>query len=210
MRKTVFISLFLLITFFEYQPLQAQSHELQQLLLNLEKLRQFRAILDNMQKGYQIISKGYTTIKDLSEGNFSLHKDFLDRMLEVSPTVKKYQRIGAIIQMQRSLIKESKETFGRLQTVSLFAAGDLDYFRQIYDNLLGRSIKNLEELTMVITSRQVRMNDAERLNAIDRIYKDMEDKLKFLRHFNDKTSVLAVQKHKALQETRQLKTLYQP
>ena len=80
--------------------LSAQSHEAQQLLLNWEKLTQFKKILQDMYDGYKIIHKGYTTIRDISSGNFNLHKGFLDALMEVSPVVKKYKRIADIISYQ--------------------------------------------------------------------------------------------------------------
>ena len=67
----------------------AQTVEAQQLLLNWEKLTQFKQILQDMYDGYQIIHKGYTTIKNISSGNYQLHKGFLDALLEVSPRGKK-------------------------------------------------------------------------------------------------------------------------
>jgi hypothetical protein len=73
-----------------------QSQEIQQLLLNWEKLTQLKTILNDMYEGYKIIDKGYTTIRDISQGNFSLHKDFLDGLLEVSPAVQRYKRIAEI------------------------------------------------------------------------------------------------------------------
>ena len=69
----------------------SQEQEVQQLLLNLEKLSQFKKILQNMYDGWKVINKGYTTIKDISSGNFNLHKNFLDVLMEVSPAVKKYK-----------------------------------------------------------------------------------------------------------------------
>ena len=63
----------------------AQSTEIQQLLLNVEKLAQLKKILGNMKKGYEIISTGYNTIKDISKGNFNLHEAFLDALMQVSP-----------------------------------------------------------------------------------------------------------------------------
>ncbi|MFX9630904.1 hypothetical protein ABTO69_20345, partial [Acinetobacter baumannii] len=57
---------------------KAQSDEVQQLLLNVEKLAQFKKILQNMYDGYKLLHKGYTAVKNISEGNFSLHKTFLD------------------------------------------------------------------------------------------------------------------------------------
>ncbi len=50
---------------------KAQSQEAQQLLLNWEKLTQFKKILQNMYDGYKILYKGYTAVKDISEGNFA-------------------------------------------------------------------------------------------------------------------------------------------
>ncbi len=38
----------------------AQSNEVTQLLLNVEKLTQFKQILSDMKKGYQILSKATT------------------------------------------------------------------------------------------------------------------------------------------------------
>jgi hypothetical protein len=40
------------------------------------------------------------------------------------------------------------------------------------------------------------MSDDERLEAIDRIFSDMQDKLTFLRSFNNGTKLLAVQRIK--------------
>ncbi|HUQ67577.1 MAG TPA: hypothetical protein VM101_15550, partial [Flavitalea sp.] len=64
---------FLLFAMMGYQPSFSQSDEAQQLLLNVEKLTQLKKILNDMYKGYKIVSKGYNTIKDISEGNFDLH-----------------------------------------------------------------------------------------------------------------------------------------
>jgi len=44
----------------------SQTQEAQQLLLDWEKLTQFKKILKDMKEGYQIIHKGYTTIRDIS------------------------------------------------------------------------------------------------------------------------------------------------
>ena len=91
----------------------AQYQEMQQLLLNIEKLAQFKQILSDMKKGYVILTGGYNTVKDITQGNFQLHKTFLDALMQVSPTVKKYKRVGDIINYQILLVKESKFAFNR-------------------------------------------------------------------------------------------------
>ena len=82
----------------------AQSAEIQQLILDWQKLAQLRKILSNMYKGYEIVSKGYSAVKDISEGNFSLHETFLDKLLQVSPVIKEYKRVADIINCQQKNI----------------------------------------------------------------------------------------------------------
>ncbi|WP_240377740.1 hypothetical protein [Arachidicoccus soli] len=67
------------------------------------------------------------------------------------------------------------------------------YISGVYNNLLEESLKNIGDLTMVVTANQLRMSDEERLSAIDHIYLSMQHKISFLRRFNNSTSILALQ-----------------
>jgi hypothetical protein len=206
MKKFIIIIAWLCVTSIPFQPVQAQSHELQQLILNLEKLQQLRSILDQMYTGYQALVKGYNTVKDLSEGNFSLHKVFLDKLLQVSPLVKKYKRVVDIVTIQRSIVREFKTALVQLRKP--YNDAEVDYFNRVYNNLVDRSLKNLDELLMVITAKQLRMNDAERLSAIDRIHADMQDKLVFLRAFTGNAKLLSLQKEQQFRELKKLEKLH--
>ena len=186
----------------------AQKQEIQQLILNIEKLAQFKQILKDMKKGYEILSGGYNTVKDLSEGNFNLHETFLDALMQVSPTVKNYRRIGDIVNYQVLLVKEYKSAFSRFRDSENFNAEEIAYFERVYDNLFKQSLRNLDELTSVITANKMRMSDDERLAAIDKIYADMQDKLLFLRNFNNNTAVLALQRAKERNDTRAMRSIY--
>lgn len=188
--------------------LSAQSEEVQQLLLNVEKLAQFKQIFSDMKKGYQTISTGYSTIKDLSQGNFSLHKTFLDGLFTVSPTVKKYKRLADIISNQVMIVKEYKNAFGRFKKDGNFNTGEVKYLGKVYSNLFKQSLNDLDELTIIITDSKLRMSDDERLEAIDRIYANIQDKLLFLRHFNNNTTILAVQRAREKNDAVTLKEIY--
>lgn len=172
----------------------AQSDEAQQLLLNLEKLTQFKKILQNMYDNYKVLYKGYTAVKDISEGNFSLHKGFLDALLEVSPTVRKYNRITDIIKYQSRIVKEYKAANNRFKEENHFTTEEIAYLGKVYANLLKQTGKSIEELLMVITAGELRMSDAERIGAIDRIYVSAIDQFSFIREFNNNTALLALQR----------------
>ena len=172
----------------------AQSVEAQQLLLNVEKLSQLKKILDNMYEGYRIVSKGYNIIKDISEGSFNLHRVFLDGLLQVSPVVRKYEKIPEIIRNQTMLVKEYKQAFKSFSRTNLFNSGEVKYLKIVYTNLLSKSLQNLSSLALVLTAGNLRMSEEERLKAIDQIAEDMTDKLHFLRIFNKENNMLAVQR----------------
>jgi hypothetical protein len=174
----------------------AQSTEIQQLLLNVEKLAQFKAILSDMKKGYTILSTGYNSVKNIAQGNFSLHETFLDGLMLVSPEVRKYYKITDIISDQSAIVSEYKTAYKRFRRSGNFSASELDYLGKVYGKLFSQSLENLDQLIMVITAGTLRMSDDERLQAIDRIHADTQDKLVFLRSFNRETGILNVQRQK--------------
>jgi hypothetical protein len=184
----------------------AQSQETQQLLLNLEKLSQLKNILRDMKRGYEIVSKGYSTVRDIAKGNFSLHEVFLDGLLAVSPVVKKYHKVAGIISRQKQLIGSYGSVFrgldGRLDPLQL------DYVQGVYGQLVDRSLDDLEELAMIITASKLRMNEAERLAAIDRIFEASEQKLMFLQDLSAKAMAIASHRGKEKADLEALGGLY--
>jgi len=177
-----------------------QSQEIQQLLLNWEKLTQLKVMLDDMYTGYKIIYKGYTTIRDISEGNFTLHKNFLDGLLEISPVVKKYKRIADIISYQLRIVKLSKAAYAKFKLDKNFTVEEIKVIGNVYDQLLNEGLKCLDELIMIITAGELRMSDDERLQAIDGIYTKILEQFSFLKELNNSTTVLSVQREKEQQD----------
>lgn len=186
----------------------AQAAELAQLALNIEKLTQFKQILEQMYKGYKVLTEGYNKVKDVASGNYKLHQAFLDGLYLVSPEVRKYQRIPDIINYQIDILDEYKAAYRHFKNSGAFSESNLAYLDAVYSNLFQRSLTNLEELTMVITSNQLRMSDEERLSAIDRIYLEMKQKRTFLRQFNEEAKLLYLQKKKEKVEIDNLNGLY--
>ncbi|MBN8856672.1 MAG: hypothetical protein BGO55_06220 [Sphingobacteriales bacterium 50-39] len=179
-----------------------------QLILDIQKLSELKVILQDMYKSYQIIDKGYTDIKNIAEGNFNLHKLFLDGLLAVSPTVRNYQKVVDIINTQQQIVKEYKSASKVFKSGNIFSSQELDYIGKVYSNLFNLGLKDLDELAMVMTDSELRMSDAERLSAIDRINKDMQDKLSFLRRFNNNTSVQALQRAREQNDIGTMRSLY--
>jgi hypothetical protein len=188
--------------------LKAQSQEAQQLLLNVEKLSQLKNILRDVKRGYQVLSGGYNSVRNIAQGNFSLHEVFLDGLMLVSPEVRKYRRVADIVAYQQKMVLEYKAAFKRFKTADVFSMTELGYIDRVYGSLLARSLDNLEELAMVITGSKLRMSDEERLRAIDRIFLEVEDKLLFLRDFNDRTVSLGQLRERQRVDLRSVGSLF--
>lgn len=186
----------------------AQAQELAQLALNIEKLNQLRQILQQLYDGYKILTAGYNKVKEITSGNYKIHQLFLDGLYAVSPSVKKYQRVADIIRYQAAIVKEYKAAFKNFSSLDVFTSGQLDYLSDVYQRLFDDSLKNLDELLMIITAGELRMSDDERLAGIDRIYKDVEQKLLFLRSFNKRQAMIALEKLRDKTENETLNNLH--
>jgi hypothetical protein len=190
------------------RPALAQSEEVQQLLLNVEKLAQFKRILSDMYKGYNILVTGYNSVRNIAQGNFSLHEAFLDGLWLVSPEVRKYYRVADMISNQVSIVSEYQSAYRRFRSGGDFSSSELDYLGRVYGRLLDESKANLDQLAMVMTDSKLQMSDDERLQAIDRIADDTQDKLVFLRSFNRQTSVLNIRRQQEKQDVSGVEVYY--
>ena len=203
--KKVIIILAILLT---AKPVFCQSQEAQQLLLDVEKLAQFKQILSDLKKSYEILSGGYEAIKNISQGNFNLHQTFLDGLLQVSPAVQKYERITDIINYQVRIVKESKSAFNRFKSDNNFTTGEIGYMEKVYSHLFNESVKNLDDLITVVTAGKLRMSDNERLTAIDHIWNEVQDQYAFLRDFNGSTGMLSQARQKEQVDVEVSRKLY--
>lgn len=206
--RRIRILLFLLLGVACSHKAFCQATEAQQLLLNWEKLRQLEEILDNMYKGYKILDKGYSTIKKIAEGNYTIHELFIDGLMLVNPSIRNYKRIPFIIDYQKLLLKEYQRAYNRFRQDPNFSIEELEYLANVYKFLFDASLRNIDELMMIITATKLRMSDDERMQAIDRIFFDMEDKVVFLRTFNNNTQLLAIQRARSMNDVRTLRQLY--
>jgi hypothetical protein len=187
---------------------QSIAQDLQQLSLDYQKLASLKKVLSQMYTGYEVLSKGYSAVKEVSQGNFSLHEAFVDGLFIVSPAVRAYPRNKDIINDQTMLVGEYQSAWASFRQDKHFNPDEIGYMMSVYNNLISASLKNLSDLLMIITDSQLRMSDAERLAAIDRIFTGGHGQLSFLRNFNDRNYRIAVQRAREANDQQTIKNLY--
>lgn len=186
----------------------AQTQALKQLELDIEKLAQLKAMLNNMYSGYNILANGYNNIKDQSLANFNLHKNFLDGLLAISPAVRNDPAIQRILEIQSEIVSEYNNTYKRIRDTKLFNAGELDYFSKAYAQIMNKSSQSLDELQVILTPDKLQMNEAERLSAIERISTEMKNQLAAIRSFTNRANVLVGLRERMKKDNDALRNSY--
>lgn len=204
MKATKITLLLLMICF----GARAQSADLTQLILDIEKLTQLKGILSDMKTGYDIVNGGYNQVKSIESGNFNLHATFLNGLNAISPAVANYGRVADIILQQANLVTEYNRYKQEFSQSGSFNAGELSYIANVYTTLLQQSLQNLGRLTDILMAGKLRMSDDERLKAIDHIYADTSDQYAFLQSFDRQGVILSLQRSKDQNDTNTLKQLY--
>lgn len=185
----------------------SQSQDIQQLIMDIEKLAQLKSMYASMVNGYNTLTKGYNNVINISKGNFDLHKNYLDGLLDVNAPVKKYGAIEVIATTQDLMQRENAAGWQKCVSSRVFTAAELTERQRAGFRLLDESVKRLEELLLVVKPGKLRMNDEERMAAIDRIDVSMRALLADLHKLNaanDEVIRFRVQKQRDIKAMRNL------
>jgi hypothetical protein len=158
----------------------------------------FQTYLGYLKKGYDIVNKGVSLVRDIKDGEFSLHKDYFSSLKNVNPKIKNYSKVAEIISLQLSILDQYHKTFSKVKSSKLFGERELKYFSSVYSNLLDETAKSLDELILLTTSGNLELTDDERIGRLDKLYEDMKEKHSFIQHFNDKVRGLGFQRNREL------------
>lgn len=187
---------------------KAQSDEVQQLLLNVEKLNQLKDMLENMKDKYLIIRQGYNQVKGIAEGNFNLHQAFLNRLLKVNPNVRAYYKVGEIVELQISLIRGMAKVKQEFRWSDFLEEQEFAQVDRLFSVWSRSSLNLLEELLLILSDNQLEMGDWERIEAIDRLHASVLNLSKGVAMFANSISELGDLRNMKSRELTTLQTLF--
>lgn len=160
----------------------------------LQQIAALQVYLGYAKKGYNIVTGGVNTIRNIKNGDLNLHRDFFNRLKNVNPAIHRYAKVADIIAYQVKIIKQTKIVLTQIRETKQFTEAELNYCKQVFDTLLDECIKTVEELILVTTSEELEMKDDERLKRIDGLYADVQNKYSFTCSFSEDMGLLAVQR----------------
>jgi hypothetical protein len=160
----------------------------------LQQIAALKVYIGYAKKGYNIVSSGLHTIRDIKKSDFNIHNTFFNSLKAVNPKIAKYQKVADIISYQLRIVKQIKQTLAYIRDTRQFSPEEIEYNKTIFDFLLQECIASVNELLSIITPGQLEMKDNERLVRIDKLYSDMQDKYTFCNVMSEDMALLAAQR----------------
>lgn len=210
MKKMMLVSMLLFLV--KVSPAQTFSEWFRQKATQkkylIEQIAALKIYSDYLKAGYDIGKKGLTTIGNIKNGDFNLHRDFFGSLSVVNPAIKHYARVSDIIAMQVSILSIRDKTISQLGNSEVATTNDKEYTRQVFTRLMEDCGNLMDELGDVALQSTLTLKDDERLQRIDELYKAMLSNYRFANHFNGQILALLYSKQQEHREAITTKTLY--
>lgn len=178
--------------------------------LKIQRLQNETIWLQNAQK---VIENTMSKVKldeitGWVEKQRTLYKDYFDELWRVKSIITYYHRIKEITEKQVRLVEDYKRAWALFRKDKHFTQEELTYMGQVYKGILDESVKNLDQLFLVINSFSTQMSDAKRLQIINSAAEKMESNYSDLKAFNQQGIMLSLQRAKATNNIDAVKQLY--
>ncbi len=178
--------------------------------LKIQRLQNKTIWLQNAQK---VVENTMSKVKldeitDWLEKQRTLYKDYFDELWRVKSIISYYHSIKEISEKQIQLVEEYKRAWALLKQDKHFTPYELAYMGQVYTGILNESVKNIDQLFLVIESFSTQMTDAKRLEIINNAADWTETAYNDLKAFNQQNIMLGVQRAKDAREVEAVKQLY--
>jgi len=147
-------------------------------------------------------------ISEWTEKQKEQYQKYFDELRKVKLAITYYQRIRDISERQASLVREYQRAWSLIRQDEHFTPDEVQYMGRVYLGILNESVKNVEQLTVIINSFRTQMSDAKRLEIIDEVGQRVDENYTDLRQFNTQAAVLSMQRGATQQEVEYTRRLY--
>ncbi len=178
--------------------------------LMIQRLQNKTIWLQNAQKVLEnkLSELKLTEIAQWTEKHRKLYQNYYDELWKVKNALAAYQRIRQIMDKQVRIVDEYKRAWNLVRKDKHFTEAEIDYMYRVYKGILNESVRNLDQLVLVINSFKTQMTDAQRLAIIMQTGDRIEQNLVDLLEFNMNTYQLSLNRAKTQYEVDRVKKLY--
>jgi hypothetical protein len=178
--------------------------------LQIQRLQNKTIWLQNAQKTLEnkMSQLKLDEIKDWVQKQKKLYEDYYRELWKVKSALAYYKRVKDIIEQQVAMVNEYKGAWFLFKQDKNFTKEEIDYMYNIYSGMMDESLKNIDQLFMVVNAFATQMSDAKRLEIINTVADNVEQQYLDLKEFNNQNKMLSLQRASELGEIEYVRRLY--
>lgn len=178
--------------------------------LRIQRLQNKTIWLQNAQKQVEnVLSKlKLDEISDWTQKQKDLYKGYYEELAKVKSIITYYQRIKEIIKKQTQLVQEYERAWNLFKQDTHFKDSEIQYMERVYTGILEESVKNIDQIFLILDSFATQMSDLKRLEIINKAADQIDGNYDDLTMFNQQNILLSLQRAKTEADVNQVKQFY--
>lgn len=167
-------------------------------------------ILNSANEIVQTSSTVSNVIKNFKEVEkvYKQGKEYYDKLKAVNNLVKDARKVQQTVLLVGDVSEMYVQNFGKMMNDPNFTPQELVAIGHGYSALLNESTALLKELKQIVTSSSLSLNDKERMEIIDRVYKEVKEYHSLVRYYTNKNISVSYLRAKKKNDARRVLDLY--
>ena len=178
--------------------------------LAVQQVQNKTIVLQNAQKELEnTMSKlKLDEISDWVEKQRKLYEDYYNELWQVKQVISDYDKVKSIIQLQSRIVSEYTRAYGLFKQDKHFTPDEIDHMFKVYTGILQESLKNVDQVLLVVNSLVTQMQDADRMEIIDDAAQAVQRNYDDLQRFNQQNIQLSIERGFDQNDQQSIKKLY--
>lgn len=167
-------------------------------------------ILNSANEIVQTSSTVSNVIKNFKEVEkvYNQGKEYYDKLQAVNNLVKDARKVQQTVLLVGDVSEMYVQNFGKMMNDPNFSPQELAAIANGYSVLLGESTELLKELKQIVSSSSLSLNDKERMDIIDRVYKEIKEYHSLVRYYTNKNISVSFLRAKKQNNSKRVLELY--
>ncbi|MDM1377026.1 DUF4141 domain-containing protein [Myroides marinus] len=167
-------------------------------------------ILNSANEIIQTSSTVSNVIKNFKEVEkvYKQGKEYYDKLQAVNNLVKDARKVQQTVLLVGEVSELYVKNFGKMLNDPNFSAQELVAIANGYSVLLQESTELVKELKQIVSASSLSLNDKERMDIIDRVYKEVKDYHNLVSYYTRKNIGISILRSKKKNNTQRVLDLY--
>ena len=178
--------------------------------LEVQSMQNQTIWLQNAQKALenQLSQLKLNEISDWSQKQKSLFSEYYNELWQIKTAIAWYSRISEMTEKQVQLVNSYNRAWALIKNDKHFNADELAYMSRVYSGILQESVKDLDQVLIIINPGKTQMPDAKRMELINKTADHMDNNYNDMQEFTTQNEMLSLDRAEDEKELLTLKQYY--